>query len=189
MPPTIPTSFIPHQTSAARTSSAAVGVLWYGAYAILGAMLLVALGVFAYSLLLHSRLSAKEAVLSEATKSLDISTVADLSRLRDRLITGAALLTNHTAFSGLFPIIETVVPSTVRFSGLHLLIDEKNTPILSGTGIAKSYNALAAASLAFAAENSQIKGAVFSSIVPNKSGSVSFSFSATLDPKVVTFSP
>ena len=59
---------------------------------------------------------------------------------------------------------------------------------LAGSGTAKSFNALAVISTTFATDN-RIKEAIFSNIVVNKDNSVSFALSASLDPKLVAFSP
>ena len=59
---------------------------------------------------------------------------------------------------------------------------------MEGTGVAKSFNALAAASAAFAADG-RIKDAIFSNININRDSSVSFALAATLDPKIIAFSP
>jgi Tfp pilus assembly protein PilN len=56
---------------------------------------------------------------------------------------------------------------------------------IEGTGTAKSFNALAAASTALASDG-RIKDVIFSAITVNKDATVSFSVSATLDPKIVS---
>jgi len=81
------------------------------------------------------------------------------------------------------------MPSTIRFSSLHLSIDDTGTATLGGTGIAKNFNALAATSMVFA-QDGRIKDAIFSNIAINaKDSSVSFTLAATLDPKLIVFSP
>ena len=101
---------------------------------------------------------------------------------------GATLLAGHVAFSGFFALVETILPTTVRFTAIHLSLDDTGGASLDGSGVAKSFNALAAASAAFATDG-RIKDAIFSSIAINKDNSVSFSISASLDPKLVAFSP
>lgn len=54
--------------------------------------------------------------------------------------------------------------------------------------MARSFNALAAASNAFATDG-RIKDAIFSNISVNKDSTVSFSLSAMLDPKLIIFEP
>ena len=60
---------------------------------------------------------------------------------------------------------------------------------LDGVGVAKSFNALAAVSTAFASDG-RVKDAIFSNIVVDAGdNSVSFALTATLDQELVTFTP
>ena len=189
LPPTIPTSFVPHSTAAPQKfRSDFTGAFGIFSYAVLGIVFLLALGVFFYGRILASSRSAQDAALAEQVKNIDQATVENFIRLRNRLTSSEALLNGHPAFSGFFSSLEKVLPSTVRFTTLHLLVDSTGTPKLDGTGVAKSFNALAAASTAFAGDG-RIKDAIFSNININTDSSVSFSLAAALDPKIIAFSP
>lgn len=193
LPPTIPTSFIPHPAGAAtrRFRTDLSGAFGFFAYIILGVVFMLALGVFFYGRILTSSESAKDAEVAKAKGAVDLKTVENFVRLRNRLESGVMLLANHTAFSGFFALIETLMPATVRFTSLHLALNDTKTKgvKLDGSGFAKSFNALAAASVAFAADG-RIKDAVFSNIVVNqKDSSVSFVFTAMLDQKIIEFAP
>jgi len=110
-------------------------------------------------------------------------------KLRDRLNIGQTHLHHHLAPSEFFRALEAVLPSTVRFSELHLTVDTTGNAKVDGSGVAKSFNALSAASAAFATD-SRIKDVIFSKMTINRAdGSVSFGFSATLDPKLIAFTP
>lgn len=189
IPPTIPTSFVPRSASAvARRFSSDVDVFALFSYAVLGIVLALALVVFFYSRILTGTQTSKDAELSKAEKAIDPATVTGFVRLRDRLNSSMTLLGNHTAFSGFFTLLETLLPTTVRLTSIHLALDTTKKVRIEGSGVAKSFNALAAVSTAFAT-NGKIKEAIFSNIVVGRDSSVSFSLSATLDPKVVAFSP
>lgn len=191
LPPTIPTSFVPHATSAASRHSRVdfAGVFSFLMYMVLGVVFVLAVGIFFYGRILSSDRIAKDTALAQAEATINPTTVEAFVRLRDRLASGNTLLANHTAFSGFFSLLGTLMPSTVRFSSLHLSIDEKRTIKLEGLGVAKSFNALAAASTAFS-QDGHIKDAIFSNIVVNpRNNSVSFVLAATLDPKTIAFSP
>lgn len=191
LPPTIPTSFVPHSSGAAsrRFRTDFSGAFAFLAYAILGILFVLAVGVFFYGRILENSKAAKDAALAEAVAAIDPVTIDTFVRLRDRLDSGTALLATHPAFSGFFALIETLMPTTVRFTALHLTIDDAKKVKIEGSGVAKSFNALAAASEAFAADG-RIKDAIFSNIVVNpKDSSVAFSLTSTLDPKLIAFSP
>lgn len=187
LPPTLPTSFVPPAASSA-VSAYRSDIFNIFAYAILGVIFALAIGVFLYGRLLSSELSSKENLLREAEAAIDPATVDSFVRLRNRLTSGEALLGGHIAFSGFFTSLENLLPASVRFSSMHLSIDSAGAPKVDGAGSAKSFNALAAASAAFAADG-RIKDAIFSNITINRDGSVSFALSAVLDPKLTAFTP
>jgi hypothetical protein len=191
LPPSIPTSFVPHAPAAdtRRGSIGSSGVFSFLSYFILAIVVTLAIGVFFYAQILASDESAKSGKLAQAEAAINPATVQSFVRLRDRLNSGQKLLAGHTAFSGFFTLLDGLTPTTVRFSSLNLSSEDAGTIKLDGSGVAKNFNALAAASLIFA-KNEQVKNAIFSNIKMNaKDNSVSFSFAATLDPKVVAFSP
>lgn len=192
LPPTIPTSFVPHLNEAPRKfRSDLMGAFDFAAYAVLGVVFLLALGVFFYGRLLDSEKASKDEKIQAAVAAIDLRTVESFVHLRDRLSSGKTLLEGHTAFSTFFASLEKILPSTVRFTALHISPDTAGTAggaKVEGTGLAKSFNALAAASGAFA-EDGRIKDAIFSNIIVNKDNSVTFSLAATLDPGIIAFLP
>lgn len=190
LPPSIPTSFVPHPGSAAprRFRGDLIGAFGYFAYGILAIAVVLALSVFFYDRILAGTLAAKEQAVKEAKAKIDPTTVEGFLRLRDRLSSGKTLLDKHISFSGFFAAAEKLLPSTVRFTTLNLVYGDVGKSKLEGSGTAKSFNALAAASNAFATDG-RIKDAIFSNITVNRDGSVSFILSATIDPKLVAFAP
>lgn len=149
---------------------------------------LLAIGVALYGYMLSGKLADRDAELARAEASIDPATVEAFVRLRDRLTTSSALLNSHIALSGFFGTLERILPATVRFTTLNVSVNQANAIRVEGAGTAKSFNALAAASEAFA-KDGRIKDAIFANIGVNRDTSVSFSFSATLDPKLTAFTP
>ncbi len=190
LPPTIPTSFVPHaQTGNARKLSADfTGLFGIIAYIIFGIVFVIAIGVFLYGQIRLKTLATAEAKLSSAIEKIDTETVEGFVRLRDRLVSSDKLINEHIAFSGFFSSLEKILPTSVRFLDIKLSLSDSDSPELEGSGIAKSFNALAAVSTAFA-QDGRIRDAIFSNISINKDGSVSFDLSATLDPKLTAFLP
>lgn len=188
--PTIPTSFVPHAASTEhREARSAIGsVFSFIAYAVFGIVFVLALGVFFYGRILSSNKDAKDAALAKAEAAIDPVTVEGFVQLRDRLNSSQTLLANHVAFSGFLSTIETLLPSTVRLTSLHVSLDSAGAAKVEGSGVAKSFNALSAASSAFAADG-RIKDVIFSKINVNRDSSVAFGLSATLDPKLIVYTP
>jgi Fe-S-cluster formation regulator IscX/YfhJ len=190
--PTIPTSFVPHNAAAPadrRSGTSDLGsVFSFLAYAVLAIVLIGALGVFFYGRVLAMDLSAKDAALVSAEKSIDPTTVSSFVQLHDRLQASETLLGSHIALSGFLAAFGSIVPGTVRFSSLHVTVDTTGATTVNGIGVAKSFNALAVASEAFATDG-RIKNVIFSNMSINKDNSISFGFSALLDPSLTAFTP
>lgn len=190
--PNIPTSFVPRASAAAaRPQSSldigdALGIL---SYLVLVIMFVLSLALFLYGRILTGQLASKDAALAKAEAAIDPATVQGFVQLRDRLNSSQQLLSGHVAPSRFFSVLESILPTTVRFSSLHMSIDSADTVKVEGTGTSKSFNALSAASAAFATDT-RIKNVIFSKMtISQKDNSVSFSFSATIDPKLISFVP
>lgn len=181
---------MPRETLASRPRprTSLSGLFDILAYAVLGIVFILALGVFFYGRILASTLESRETALAKAAAAIDPATVEGFVRLRDRLNASQSLLKNHVAVSNFFASLGELLPSNVRFSSLHVSIDSTGRARVEGAGVAKSFNALAAASGAFASDG-RIKDVIFSKISILPDSSVSFGFSATLDPKLIVFSP
>lgn len=191
LPPTIPTSFIPHAASSApahKFRGDLTGAFGFFAYGVLALVFVLALSIFFYGRILDSRKISKDAELASAQAAIDPVTVDNFVRLRNRLNSSKSLMNGHAAFSGFFSALERLLPASTRFTTLHLSRSDVGPSKIEGTGTAKSFNALAAASNAFATDG-RIKDAIFSNISVNKDGTVSFALSATIDPKLITFEP
>lgn len=189
LPPTIPTSFVPRPTIARRYRTDFTGAFGFLMYGVFGIVFLMALGVFFYGRLLAAEQKSKDEELARAAANIDRATIEEFVRLNNRLKQSGALLAKHSAFSNFFDSLQTILPASVRFTTLHLFFDSYGAPRVEGAGIAKNFNALAAASAAFAADG-RVKDAIFSKLSVNKdNATVSFGLSAALDPELAAFAP
>jgi hypothetical protein len=191
MPPSVPTSFVPHPASPEPQKSSVdlSSVLVFLAYLIFVLVFVSAIGVFFYGRILAGEQSSKDASLAKVESAINPTTIDSFVRLRDRIASSKTLLADHIAFSNFFSLLGTIMPTTVRFTSLSLSINNDGTINVDGSGIAKNFNSLAFASIAFS-NDGRIKNAIFSNIAVNpKDGSVSFNLSSTLDQKTVAFSP
>lgn len=189
--PTIPTSFVPRTPVSDRPHVRVdfASIMGLFSYIIFGVVVLMAIGVFFYGRILAGTIVSKDAALAKAQAAIDPATVESFVKLRDRLTIGQTLLSNHVAPSEFFNALEAVMPATVRFTELHLTVDSTGNAKVDGAGVAKSFNALSAASAAFATDP-RIKDVIFSKMTISRvDNSVSFGFSATLDPKLIAFTP
>lgn len=189
LPPTIPTSFVPHSAAMAQRGfrfdfMSAFGVFAYLVFFVVAGL---AVGVFIYSSMLETTRDSMSAQLKKVEESIEKNTAEDFVRLHNRLSSGKTLLANHVAFSNFFTTLSANLPVTVRFSTLHVSNRDDGRVVLEGSGVAKNFNALAALSKEFAAKG-QIKDAIFSRISVNKDNSVTFALAAVIDAELVAFS-
>ncbi len=188
LPPTIPTSFVPKQPVApTKRSRSGTNILMIIAGVITGVSILSGVMVFGFEFYLKSARDAKDAQLLEAQKAVNIDTVEDFIRLRNRLSSLETLLDQHVLLSEFFDVLETRTLQSVRFSGLSVSVANDRSAEVQMEGVARTFNALAAQSTQFAGEK-QIKRAIFSNIAVNPNGTVGFSLTATLDPRLITSS-
>lgn len=190
LPSTIPTSFVPHAASTQRRLAHTdfSGVFDFLSYMILIIVFVLAIGVFVYGRVLETQLKANDADLAKAQKAIDPGTIESFVQLRDRLSISNGLLNNHIALSGFFTVLQNILPTNVSFASLHVAADDAIVAKVEGTGVAKNFNTLAAASSALASDG-RIKDVIFSAITVNKDSSVSFSISAALDSKIIRYAP
>lgn len=189
--PTIPTSFVPQVTTTKHRQPHGdfSGVFDFLSYMILVIVFVLAIGVFAYGRVLDQQKASVAKTLSDAQSHIDQETVRGFVQLRDRLTISKTLLKNHTQVSAFFTALENLIPSNVRFASLAITIDDTGTGKIEGSGVAKSFNTLAATSENFSTDG-RIKDVIFSSIVvDNKDNTVSFAISGLLDSKIITNTP
>lgn len=154
---------------------------------ILGISIVGAGVVFGYKQYLTSQRDTKAQAVQKAQESLSSATVEEFIRTRNRFSAAGTLLENHTAVSRFFSLLEGMTLANVRFNSLTFELDEERAGHITMDGVARTFNALAAQSSAFAGEK-QVKRAIFSNIALNTSGIVTFALSADLDPRLISFS-
>lgn len=159
-----------------------------GSLVVLGIALAGAGGVFGYEKYLESVRGAKIAELQRAREAINTDTVEGFVRLRNRLSSAGTLVGEHVAVTQFLDVLETVTLQTVRFDTLTYLVHDERTAEVELTGAARTFNALAAQSSAFAAQD-DIRRAIFSEITVTQSGAVTFSVVATIDPDLVIMRP
>ena len=144
-----------------------------------------ALGVFGYSLYLSSNIAKMGNDLTTAKASLDPTTINQISRLNSRIISTQTLLAQHTVVSPFFDFLETSTLKTLRWTSFDYTVTSKGIQ-LNMQGQAQGYNALALQSDIFN-KTSFIKSPLFKNLTLDNSGNVTFEFTATLDPSIISY--
>lgn len=187
--PSIPTSFVPKQPvqPTRRPTSSGNNVLLVVSLVILGLAVAASVAAFAYERYLTSVKERRAVELTAAQERVSEDTVEEFVRLRDRALAAQNLLDDHVAISQFLDTLENITVQTVRFDSLKLSVADDRTTSIEMAGAARTFNALAVQSAAFAGEK-RIKRAIFSDISVNDGGSVSFLMTAELDPRLVLMS-
>jgi hypothetical protein len=141
---------------------------------------------FGYQAFLESARDKKAQELAAAEASISRAAIDEFLRLHNRLNATEALLDQHVALSQYLDVLESLTLKTVSFDSLGLQVTADRGATLEMDGTARSFNALAAQSAAFAAEK-RIKRAIFSDIKIGQTNLISFSLTAELDPSLVTW--
>ncbi len=186
LPPGIPTSFVPKQPvqTLARRSRSGNNLFLIACIGV-GVVAIVISGIlFGYQKYLEGVSTAKTAQLAAEQKGIDTDTVDQFIRLRDRLVSAQTLLNQHVGLSQFFDVLESLTLQNVKFDSLEVKINDDHSAHIQMSGIAKTFNALAAQSNAFAGEK-RIKRAIFSGITVDKNNVISFTLSADLDSRLI----
>lgn len=188
LPPTVPTSFVPKQPvqTTRRAARGGGNLLLLASMILMGIAIAGAGATFGYQYVLESIRDKKAEELATAEASISRATIDEFLRLHNRLNVGQELLNDHIAISQFLDVLEGLTVNPVVFDTLTLAMNEDGIAEVEMKGTAKSFNALAAESAAFAAEK-RIKRAIFSSISVAEKGGISFSLSAELDPALITW--
>lgn len=188
IPPTVPTSFVPKQpVQTTRRAARGGGNLFLLASMILMVIAIIGAGAtFGYQYALNSIRDKKAEELAAAEASISRATIDEFLRLHNRLNVSQEILNEHLAISQFLDVLEGLTVNPVVFNTLTLTMNEKGVAEVKMAGTAKTFNALAAESAAFAAEK-RIKRAIFSGISVGEKGGITFSLSAELDPALITW--
>lgn len=187
-PTTIPTSFVPKQP--VRPSSAykkgGGNTFLFVSFIVLGVVLLSVVGVFVFERFLISTRDAKSKEVTQAQERISTATVEEFIRTRNRFIAAETLLDSHVAATGFFNVLELLTLTSVRFNSLSLKLAEDRSAEIHMEGVARTFNALAAQSSAFASEK-RIRSAIFSDISVGEKNNVSFTLTADLAPELIVY--
>lgn len=188
-PTTIPTSFVPKQPVRSGSPYAKSGgnTFFIVSLIVLAVAIVASVGVFGYEQYLKSVRDAKAEEVRVAQETLSTATVEEFIRTRNRFIAAGSILDSHTAASSFFELLESMTLENVRFSSLSFEVAEDGSAKISMDGVARTFNALAAQSSAFAGER-KIKRAIFSEITVAPNSTVTFNLTAELDPSLLSFS-
>ena len=190
MPNNAPSTFIPHDASTGSVirprrpggSGIADLALLFSILAFVAAAAL-GVGVFLYQQYLTTTANSKLAQLKRAEAQFQPELVDQLQRLDERLQAAQTILSQHTAPSAFFGVLDQVTAKTIQFTALNLTVQDKASIEMDGVG--KSVN-----SIAFQADLLSKSGAyqspIFSALSRQRDG-VHFHLTADIVPAVLNY--
>ena len=193
MEPKFQSSFIPKGPIGSSATGSAIGqkgksrsLLSYLSVVIFILSVVLAGAVFGYKFYLKYSLENMETALEQARADLQSETIAELTRLDNRLNFTKELVSKHKVLTPLFEFIEISTPKTVRFNNFNFSVNDDGVN-LTLAGEARGYTALALAADIFNKSNFFINP-VFSDLQLNNNGDVTFTFKGTIDSNQVLYS-
>jgi Tfp pilus assembly protein PilE len=188
------TSFIPKKPIATKTSGPVVSrkakgrtlfslisiIVFVGTLAALG-------GVFFYTFTLKQKIESQVESLQRTRDEFDERFIQDATRLNARITNSLSLLENHLSPSSLFSLLEEFTLQTVSFFSFDFQDTKDGQIQVSGTGEAARFESIVLQSDSFG-ESGFMRNVLFTDLEPNvERGTIQFSFSAVLDPRVVLY--
>jgi len=184
------TSFVPKKPiTENRASGSGVGLFLLLSIILFIVAAALAGGVWFWQKSLLSKIEKSKLALVADRNSYEEEAINSLVRLNDRIEESKKLLSNHLAVSPVFTLLEQNVLRNIRLKTMKFSSDTNNKINLSLSGTAVSYDVLSKQSDAFGSENLRkfISNPVVSDFSPMEDGSVSFDFTASLNPVLVSY--
>jgi hypothetical protein len=192
MEPKFTTSFIPKkQVSASASSGSSVGpTLSFSTLlssVIIIAVLLFSAGLFLFRLTVEATIEQQYADLKTAGEAFDQNFIGQATRLNKRIGSAQKILDNHLAPSAIFELLEEFTLQTISFKSFEFSDNVDGKIVVKGSGEGDSFASVVLQSDEFG-KTGFMRDVLFSDLQPNTAGNVNFTFEATLDPDLVSYS-
>ena len=188
----VTTSFIPKASLQTAQVQRPRGNPFALANLVCGMLLILAIvaagGVYFFQQYTQSQIVAKQKSLAVSREAFEPDTIEQLSRLDTRMTAGETLLAQHISVSTLFDELEKLTLASVRYDTFDYEVAAPGHVVLTMTGEAASFNAVALQSEAFA-QSAIITDPIFSSVNVGKTGAITFDFTGVIDTSRMTYKP
>ncbi|MFQ5661983.1 MAG: hypothetical protein ACE5F2_01895 [Candidatus Paceibacteria bacterium] len=183
------TSFIPKEALTAprrQAKGSSIGIFFLFTLVVFIGAIALAIGVFLYQQFVLKSIEQKSASLARARAAFEPALIQEISRLDTRIDSAEDILDNHRAVSAFFDLLEASTLESVRFENLEYRTDEGGRTAISMEGRARNFSSVALQSDIFG-QNKFIQEPIFSDLNLDKKGDVVFSFSAFIDPRLISY--
>ncbi len=180
-------SFIPKKTfSSPVFKSKGAGFFAIFSFVVFLISLLLYGGLFFYRNDLNKQITLLSDSLLRSKASMDIPLINNLIQTSGKLTASKALLAQHRVITPIFDLLEENTLTEIRFKDFSFSVSKDTGPLVSMSGTAKSYSALAVQGEIFEGSKN-IKSAVFSGLNLSDKGIVNFDVKLTLDPSTLIY--
>lgn len=193
MEPNFQTSFIPKKPIIPERSapSRPVGLLVVVSIFILLTVLLSSLALYFYKGVLAKNISQMENDLNLAKNRFEPSKITELQVLDKRLRASSEVLSQHTAITPIFQLLELLTMKTIRYTKFSYNIGSDNDPKNAGMVVKMAGQAIGYRSIALQADllsaNKNLINPIFSNLTLDGSGNVLFDLEFSVDPSLVNY--
>lgn len=183
------TSFIPKKSLTAprrQAKGSSIGIFFLFTLIIFIGAIALAIGVFLYQQFILQSIEQKRASLERAGAAFEPAIIQEINRLDTRINSAQDILDNHKSISAFFDLLEASTLKSVSFENLDYKTDESGKTSISMKGRSLNFSSVALQSDIFG-KNKFIQEPIFSDLNLDKKGDVVFSFSAFIDPRLISY--
>ncbi|OGI82005.1 hypothetical protein A3I95_03435 [Candidatus Nomurabacteria bacterium RIFCSPLOWO2_02_FULL_44_12] len=190
MEPNFQTSFIPKKPMVEErvSTSRPIGLLMTAALFLLFAVLIGSGGLYFYKGTLEKTIEQNKKDLSLAQNRFEPAKIAQMQLVDKRLQAASEVLSKHIAISPIFQALEEITLKTVRYTKFSYNLNNTGSPKVKVrmNGVAVGYRSVALQSDLFP-KNRNIIDPVFSNLVLDERGNVTFDLDFSVDPTFVDY--
>ena len=189
------TSFIPkNPIVSGRSTKAGISLFLLVSLIIFFITVGIAIFIFLEKKVLIQNITSEEAVINTNKSSFDTNTIDNIVELNSRIIVANQLLASHISISPIFNFLQQVTLKNVRFTNFSFSVggtDASGKPAVSVqmSGLARDWETVASQEDEFDLPDWKniVSQPQISNLSLNADGSVSFLFTASINPQFLTY--
>jgi hypothetical protein len=190
MEPSFQTSFIPKKPMIEKRAitSESLGFLSVIGIFLLITVLILTGGLYFYKNVLAKNISTMESNLNLAKNRFEPAKIAELQLLDKRLRASSEILSKHIVVTPIFKILQDITMKTIRYTKFSYSVgsDKESGVKIKMTGVAVGYSSVALQSDLFT-KNKNLIDPIFSNLVLDDKGNVTFDLEFSVDPTLVDY--
>lgn len=185
------TSFIPKKpiaTNGLSSENQPLGILAFISIVLFVGTLVSAGGVYLYKTYLIKQKESAEKDLIAIRSSFEPGTIKELEMFDKRTTVSKQLLMSHTVMTPFFTALADSTLSAIQYTKFSIENSEKGVSVVM-SGITRNYKYIALQSQVFnSSKNMNFKNVVFSNLVKDKNGNITFSIAFDVNPSLLSYS-